>query len=148
MKKIFYLCGFAFALIATSCGGNSQAADTDSTGVENVVVAKVNGNSYTITDEGLKSTNGLPLLVDFSATWCPPCQKLKPIFHELGEQYKDKVNFVSIDTDDMPALAQRYGIESIPCLIYMTPEGKILDRSVGFVDASFIKSALNKHFGV
>lgn len=148
MKKMILLCGLAFALVATSCGGNSKTTDTDSTSVENVVVTTVDGDSFSVTDEGLKSTNGLPLLVDFSATWCPPCQKLKPIFHELGEQYRDRVNFVSIDTDDMPALAQRYDIQNIPCLIYMTPEGKILDRSVGFVEAATIKSALNKHFGV
>ncbi len=145
---MIWMCGIALALAATSCGSNSKTADTDSTGVENVIETTVNGDNYNVTDEGLKSTNGLPMLVDFSATWCPPCQKLKPIFHELSEEYRDKVNFVTIDTDDMPALAQRYGIQNIPCLIYMTPEGKILDRSIGFVEAATIKSALNKHFGV
>ena len=71
----------------------------------------------------------VPVLVDFNATWCPPCQALHPILGELAEE-SDAYKIVTVDVDDEAALAGAYGVSSIPCLIFFR-DGKEYDRRVG-----------------
>ena len=62
----------------------------------------------------LKSFNGV-LLVDFFATWCGPCKMLAPVMEELSAQYDEhQVKILKVDVDQVPELAQGYGIVSIP----------------------------------
>lgn len=62
----------------------------------------------------LKSFNGV-LLVDFFATWCGPCKMLAPVMEELSTQYDEsQVKILKVDVDQVPELAQEYGIVSIP----------------------------------
>lgn len=68
------------------------------------------------------------VLVDFSATWCGPCQMLKPVLEEISNEREFKI--VSIDVDDNMELAREYGIMTIPCLI-LFKDGKEIKRSVG-----------------
>jgi len=70
-----------------------------------------------------------PVLVDFNAEWCPPCQALQPILEELAEERND-FKIVSIDIDENKQLAIKYGISSIPCLIVFK-DGEEKDRRVG-----------------
>ena len=71
----------------------------------------------------------VPVLVDFNATWCPPCQALHPILDELAEE-SDAYKIVTVDVDDEAALASAYGVSSIPCLVFFR-DGKEYDRRVG-----------------
>jgi thioredoxin 1 len=61
--------------------------------------------------------DSLPLMIDFNAKWCGPCKLMKPIFEELAAEYDGKVNFISIDTDKFPEIAEIYRISSIPTFI-------------------------------
>ncbi len=54
----------------------------------------------------------------------PPCRQLKPVFHALGEEYKGKVDFVTVNVDSMPELAEKYKISSIPTLVFLSSEGE------------------------
>ncbi|MEO0080121.1 MAG: thioredoxin family protein [candidate division WOR-3 bacterium] len=74
----------------------------------------------------------LPKLWDFWATWCPPCQKEKPIIEELAEEFKGRIEIVSIDVDKNKPLAQRFGVQAIPTLVFLDAEEKELARHVGF----------------
>ncbi|MFM2000546.1 MAG: hypothetical protein RL204_2493 [Bacteroidota bacterium] len=58
-----------------------------------------------------------PMFIDFNATWCGPCKLMKPMFEELAIQYQGKVNFISIDTDKNPEIADQYGVTSIPTFV-------------------------------
>ena len=60
-----------------------------------------------------------PALIDFYATWCGPCQRLSPILEEIATEYTDKVDIYKIDVDQEEELANKYGIRSVPKLIFV-----------------------------
>lgn len=72
----------------------------------------------------------LPVIVDFSADWCPPCRVLAPLYANLSQEYTDKVRFASLDIDEHPAIAARYGVQGAPTLIIFH-QGKEVTRLVG-----------------
>lgn len=82
------------------------------------------GTSDNFEDVVLKSSG--PVLVDFNATWCPPCQALHPILEEMADDYK----IVTVDVDEEDILAAQYNVSSIPCLVFFR-DGKEYDRRVG-----------------
>lgn len=75
------------------------------------------------------TSSGL-VLVDFWATWCGPCRMQAPILEELDEQLGDKVKICKLDVDDEPAIAQRFGVMSIPTLMVFR-NGEIISKEVG-----------------
>lgn len=71
------------------------------------------------------------MMVDFWATWCGPCRMLGPVIEELAEEYDGKaVTIGKVDVDQWPELAQRYGVMSIPTVIFFE-NGQEIDRKVG-----------------
>ena len=84
----------------------------------------IEGTSDNFESEVLKSDK--PVLVDFNATWCPPCQAMHPIVEEIANDYK----VVTVDIDDQDTLAEEYEVSSIPCFVVFK-DGAEVDRRVG-----------------
>ncbi|XZN99914.1 MAG: thioredoxin [Microcoleus sp.] len=80
--------------------------------------------------EELLSSSDLPVLVDFYATWCGPCQMMVPILEQVSRQTKDKLMVVKIDTDNYPQLASQYHIDALPTLV-LFKNGAEVDRIEG-----------------
>lgn len=78
----------------------------------------------------LLSGSDVPVLVDFYATWCGPCQIMVPILEEVHNQLKGRLQVVKIDTDKYPQLASQHGIEALPTLVLFN-KGKSVDRIEG-----------------
>ena len=74
--------------------------------------------------------NSKPVLVDFWAEWCGPCRQVAPILDEISAEYGDKIEIVKVNVDNEPALAQQYGIISIPAL-QVFQGGQLVKQMVG-----------------
>lgn len=93
-------------------------------------------------EEFEKITNGdIPVLVDFNATWCGPCKKLKPVLAEIEKEYVGKIKVVAIDVDENKSLAESMKVTNIPLLIYYK-KGKVEMNIEGFADKARLVSAM------
>ncbi|WP_330612905.1 thioredoxin [Anaerotignum sp.] len=85
----------------------------------------------------------VPVLVDFSATWCGPCQMMGPVLDQMSAEYEGKAKIVKVDIDESMDLAQKYQIMSVPNMIFFK-DGVPKDAVVGAVPAAYLKEKLEK----
>ncbi|HMW34280.1 thioredoxin [bacterium] len=83
-----------------------------------------------------------PVLVDFWATWCGPCRMIAPMVEELAKEYDGKAKICKIDVDANPAVASKFGIMSIPTLLFFK-NGQLADKVVGAVPKAKLVEKLN-----
>lgn len=91
-----------------------------------------NINSYLPYLKGYDYTGKMPVVIDYYATWCGPCQALAPMLERLAKEYEGRVKVIKVDVDKNEALAAAAGIRSIPTLMLVDIDGNI-QRHVGGV---------------
>ena len=96
-------------------------------------------NKTTFEREVLQSS--LPVLVDFYADWCGPCQMMAPVIHQLAEEYEGKVKMVKVNVDQAQELAMSFGVSSIPTLAYFQG-GQVKGASVVFLPKESLEQKL------
>ncbi|MBQ2642765.1 MAG: thioredoxin [Eubacterium sp.] len=94
-------------------------------------------------EEEVKNSD-IPVLVDFWAPWCGPCQMLGPVIEEIAEEYDGRMKVGKVNTDDEPALAAAHSISSIPAVL-MFVKGEVVDRSVGYVPKDELAQMFEKY---
>ena len=72
----------------------------------------------------------LPVIVDFTASWCPPCRALSPVFEKLSQTYIGKLRFARMDTDENLQTPMQVGIQGMPTLVLFT-NGQPVGRLIG-----------------
>ena len=101
-------------------------------------VQRITGDKFQ--DEVVRADR--PVVVDFYADWCGPCKMLSPVMEKLSEEYAGKVKFVKINTDENQELATRFGIVSIPTVMFFS-KGKVDDIVVGVAPAAQFKKKID-----
>ena len=102
-----------------------------------------------ITDELFDSVvmnSELPVLVDFSATWCGPCRALEPVMKELSDEYEGKVKIVKCDVEECQDSAARFGVMNIPYLAFIK-KGELVDSNLGAAPKRIIAEKIDKLIG-
>jgi len=110
-------------------------------------MSMLDGNPVALTGERFDlflSGNDLPTVVDFWADWCGPCKVFAPVFAHAAQEEKLKFRFGKLDTDAEPAIAQRFGIRSIPSLLIFR-NGEEVDRVAGALDARRLRAWLMRY---
>jgi thioredoxin 1 len=82
-----------------------------------------------------------PVLLDFYADWCGPCQSLLPTIEKLSDEYKGKVEIRKVNVDENRELAIKFGVRSIPALFFMK-DTEVVDKGVGLVSESELRKKL------
>ncbi|MCM1336445.1 MAG: thioredoxin domain-containing protein [Candidatus Amulumruptor caecigallinarius] len=145
MKRLFIsLMAVAAISLCGACQSNGAKAETApnvspkaaSTGA----VTADNATSASAADDGVNAS--LPTVYDFSAKWCGPCRVFAPTWSKVAKEYAAKANFIKVDVDENPQMAQYYGIRSIPTVVVVDKENVVLGGRMGLMDEEEFKAFL------
>ena len=101
-------------------------------------VAAINTQNFASEVEQNEGT----VIVDFTASWCPPCKMLAPVLDRVAQKYEGQVKFVKCDVDENVEVAAKYGVTTIPNLLFFK-NGEVVDQSVGFVAEGALSSKVD-----
>ncbi len=88
-------------------------------------------------EQEVMQVSGLVVL-DFWAAWCGPCKMQAPVFEAVADEYSE-VYFAKVNVDEEPELAQRFGIMSIPTIVYLK-NGEVLKKTTGYQDRTTLEA--------
>lgn len=115
-------------LIFASCGNAGAQNDKNKDNAPKAV-KELNAESFTkqvfdMDSENLVFLGDKPTIVDFTASWCGPCQRISPILEELAKEYEGQITIYKVDVDKEKGLAQAFNVSSIPAVLYIPLEGE------------------------
>lgn len=126
MKNIYKAVTLATAILLTlaSCGHAGAQNDKKAKGVTELNTDTFKTKVYDITQEELVFLGDKPAIVDFTATWCGPCQRIAPVLDELAAEYDGKIVIYKVDIDKNRQLAKEFKVSSIPAVLYIPLNGE------------------------
>ena len=85
----------------------------------------------------------VPVLVDFSATWCGPCKQIAPLVEQLADEYDGRAKVTKVDIDESPGSASKYGIRGVPTLLVFKG-GELVAQHVGAAPKTTIAALIDR----
>jgi thioredoxin 1 len=101
--------------------------------------------TLTVTDDNFESEviqSQVPVLVDFWASWCPPCRMLSPVIDEIANEKGDAAKIVKVNVEESPELARRFKVQSIPLLLFFK-DGELKDQQLGATNKKALLAKLD-----
>ena len=130
MKSLYKTAALAvMVMIALASCGNAGAQNDKKTENKAKAVTELNADSfkakvYDMSKEELIYLGEKPAIVDFTATWCGPCQRIAPVLDQLAAEYDGKVAIYKVDIDKNRDLAKAFNVTSIPAILYIPLNGE------------------------
>jgi len=101
------------------------------------------GKYIELTSDNFEATIGEGVaMVDFWAPWCGPCRMIAPVVEELAEEFEGKANICKVNTDEQQEIAAKYGIRSIPTILFFK-DGQMVDQMVGAASKDVFAEKIN-----
>ncbi len=100
---------------------------------------KLNDNNF----ESTLSEAQVPVMIDFSATWCQPCKALAPTIEAVADEYSGRLEVYNVDVEESADTAGQFGISGVPTVIIFK-DGKEVDRFMGNQDLHSVKQRVEK----
>jgi len=110
----------------------------------------MSGEPIHISDESFEKDvmqSSLPVIVDFWAPWCNPCKMIAPTLEKLAKEQEGKLLVAKINTDDHAEWMQKFGIQGIPTLLFVS-DGKVVHRQVGALPERMLREMVNQFLDV
>jgi thioredoxin 1 len=105
-------------------------------------VAHADDNTFD--DLALKTDN--PALVDFWAPWCGPCRTIGPVLEEIAKEYDGRVNVVKVNVDESPETSRKFGVRSIPTLLFIKG-GQVQETKIGSLPKAQLAALIDRNIG-
>ncbi len=140
MKKLFTAFFAFFALFTTF---QASAADKGEVRVatDSIVTSQI--LDFMVSPPVVKSE--LPVVIDLWAPWCGPCRRLAPVVEQLAQEYAGRVDFYKVNVDDNPMTAMAFRAQSIPMLVFISPEGTRINAVVGLQPIETLRQIINDY---
>ena len=107
----------------------------------------MSGNVVNVTDVSFETDvlqSGMPVLVDFWASWCGPCRMVAPILDELAEEFAGRAKIAKVNVDENQQVPAQFGIRSIPTLI-LFKDGQVVATQVGALPKNQLAAFINQN---
>ncbi len=122
---------------------NTQASNPQSSVASVAIGSAITADQFAGTEfASMILESDKPVIVDFTATWCGPCQQLKPILKELEDEGKVKLVMVDVDVAENKSVARNFGVKGIPHLLFVK-DGKLVNTKTGFQNKSNLEAILD-----
>ena len=147
MKTIYRTAALAAIAVASlaACGNagakNDKKTDDSKKAVIELNADQFNAKVYDMNKEDLVYLGDKPAIVDFTATWCGPCQRIAPILEELAKEYEGKIVIYKVDVDKNKPLARSFNVSSIPAVMFIPVGGEPV-MTVGSRDKAKFQSEI------